>query len=84
MVPVDVILYQTSSSGSPVAQPTGIPVLAVASQTVPALFIAPLVSVTAPLQLSFAGGVGVEAVMVNAEPEATPPIDPVPNEYTLI
>ena len=51
------MVYQTSSSGVPVAQPTGIPLLAVALQTVPELFVTPLVSVTAPLQLSLAGGV---------------------------
>lgn len=53
-----VILYQTSSSGSPVAQPTGMPPVAVAPQTVPELLIVPLVSAVAPLQSSLDGGAG--------------------------
>ncbi len=52
-------LYHTSSSGSPVIQPVGIPLLAVASHTVPELFVAPLERVVAPAQSSFAGGVGI-------------------------
>jgi hypothetical protein len=54
LVPVAVILYQTSSSGLPehtVATP-----LDVAFQTVPELLVVPLVSVVAPLQSSFDGG----------------------------
>ena len=52
-----VILYQTSSSGVPVAHPVGIPLLAVAFQTVPELLVTPLVSAVAPLQSSLDGGV---------------------------
>ena len=55
-VPVAVNLYQTSSSGSPDEQPTGTPALAVASQTVPELFVEPIVNVVAFAQSSFAGG----------------------------
>ena len=51
-----VYLYQTSSSGVPVAHPTGILALAEAFHTVPAVFATPLVSEIAPLQSSFAGG----------------------------
>ena len=48
--------YQTSSSGFPIAQPTGIPELAVASQTDPELFVVPTVNVVAVEQSSFVGG----------------------------
>ena len=51
-------LYHTSSSGVPVAQPTEIPLLAVAPHTVPALLAVPLVIETAPLQSSLDGGGG--------------------------
>jgi hypothetical protein len=50
-------LYQTSSSGFPEAQPVGIPLLAVANQTVPAVAL-PDVNETALLQSSFEGGLG--------------------------
>jgi hypothetical protein len=53
-VAVAVNLYQTSSSGLPIAQPTGMPPLAVALHTVPATGVA-AVKVMAPAQLSFAG-----------------------------
>ena len=51
-------LYHTSSSGVPVAHPTEMPELAVAPQTVPELFVVPLLSIVAPLQSSFDGGAG--------------------------
>ena len=51
-----VYLNHTSSSGVPVAQPTGIPLLAVAAHTVPELLVTPSVSVTAPAQSSLDGG----------------------------
>jgi len=60
---VAVNLYHTSSSGFPV-HPTGILLLAVAFQTVPELLVTPLVSVTAPAQLSFAGGGGLVTQML--------------------
>ena len=47
-------LYHTSSSGLPIAQPTGILPVAVAAQTVPAEGV-PAVKVVAPAQLSLAG-----------------------------
>ena len=50
-----VILYQTSSSGTPVHPPVT-PLVAVAFQTVPELLVTPLVNVVAPLQSSFDGG----------------------------
>ena len=49
-------LYHTSSSGSPVAHPAGILLLAVASQTVPELFAVPEVNVMALEQSSLDGG----------------------------
>ena len=52
-----VILYHTSSSGVPVAQPTGIPELAVAFHTVPVLFVVPDVNAIALAQSSLDGGV---------------------------
>jgi hypothetical protein len=74
-----VILYHTSSSGVPVAHPTGIPELAVASQTVPELFIVPEVKAVAPEQSSFEGGpvtvISKFALLL---------IDVEPNEYTLM
>jgi len=57
MVVVAVNLYQTSSSGLPVAQPTGtLLLLAVAFQTVPDVLVTPFVRVTAFTQSSFDGG----------------------------
>src|SRR5690242_386858 len=53
---VVLILYQTSSSGVPVAQSIGIPELALANHTVPALFVVPDVNAIAPGQSSFEGG----------------------------
>ena len=53
--PVAVILYQTSSSGVPVAHPTGIPELALAAQTVPDELVTPLVNEVAPEHSSFPG-----------------------------
>lgn len=49
-------LYQTSSSGAPDAQPVGMPLLAVASHTVPALLVVPIVKAVAPEHSSFDGG----------------------------
>ena len=51
-----VYLYQTSSSGLPVAQPVGIPALAVANHTEPVALGTPLERVVAAAQSSFAGG----------------------------
>ena len=51
-------LYQTSSSAVPVAQPVVIPVLSVAPQTVPELFVVPTVSEVAVEHSSLAGGDG--------------------------
>jgi hypothetical protein len=51
-----VYLYHTSSSGLPVAQPTGIPLLAVASHTDPALLVVPFERDMAVEQSSFDGG----------------------------
>src|SRR5205809_645803 len=48
-----VYLYHTSSSGLPVAQPVGIPALAVAIHTEPELLVTPLVSVVAAEQFFF-------------------------------
>ena len=48
--------YQTSSPGFPVAQPTGMPLLADASHTEPELFVVPIVSAVAVAQSSFEGG----------------------------
>ena len=56
LVEVAVNLYQTSSSGVPLAQPVGIPLLADAAQTVPELLVVPTVNVVAPEHSSFAGG----------------------------
>jgi hypothetical protein len=64
MVVVAVNLYHTSSSGFPVAQPMGMPLLAVALQTVPELFVAPFVSVIAPEQSSFVGDDGLVTQML--------------------
>jgi len=55
LVAVAVNLYHTSSSGFPVAQPVGIPLLVDAVHTVPELFVVPAVSVVAPEQSSLEG-----------------------------
>jgi hypothetical protein len=73
----EVILYHTSSSGVP-EQPVGMLPLAVAFQTVPEVFITPLVSVTAPEQSSFDGGDEKVTVILNADPVEVPPIGIVP------
>ena len=73
-------LYQTSSSGSPDEQPTGMPELADDSHTVPELFVVPMVNVVAVEQSSFPGGDVAVAVTLKAEPVEVPPIDPVPKE----
>ena len=57
-------LYQTSSSGVPVAQPVVIPVLSVAPQTVPELFVVPTVNEVAEEHSSLAGGEGGGAGLV--------------------
>jgi hypothetical protein len=48
--------YQTSSSGEPVAHPTGMLLLADVFHTVPELLVVPRVNTVAPEQLSLAGG----------------------------
>jgi hypothetical protein len=70
--------YHTSSSGVPVAQPTGIPLLADAFQTVPELFAVPRVNAVAPVQLSFAGGIAGACVtqMLNVASFVGNPADP--------
>jgi hypothetical protein len=70
-------LYHTSSSGSPVAHPTGMLLLAVATHTVPELFVVPLVRVMAPLQLSLAGG---PATVISKSQLLLSPVEPA--EYT--
>jgi hypothetical protein len=79
----EVILYHTSSSGVPVAQPVGMLPLALAFQTVPELLVTPVESVTAPEQSSFDGGEEKVTVILKAEPGEVLPIDPVPDEYIL-
>jgi hypothetical protein len=53
--PETVMLYQTSSSGVPVAHPVGIPELALAAQTVPDELITPLVNEVELEHSSFTG-----------------------------
>jgi hypothetical protein len=64
-VAVAVNLYQTSSSGLPDAQPTGMPALAVANHTVPELFVEPIVNVVAFAQSSLDGGLGSVIQILN-------------------
>jgi len=52
----NVKLYQTSSSGLPVAHPAGIPELAEAPLTVPVVFVTPNVKEVAPAHSSFVIG----------------------------
>ena len=80
LLPAGVNLYHTSSSGSPVAQPDEIPVLVVANHTEPEVLATPLDRAIAPEHWSFAGGAEAVAVMLNAEPAAVPPMEPVPAE----
>lgn len=56
LVDVAVSLYQTSSSGVPLAQPAGMLLLAVAFQTVPVELVDPMVRVVAPEHSSLEGG----------------------------
>ena len=69
-------LYQTSSSAVPVAQPAVTPVLSVAPQTVPALFVVPIVNDVADEHSSFDGGEGggagcVTQISKDSVPEGT-------------
>ena len=63
LVAEGVNLYHTSSSGVPVAQSTGMPVLVVASHTVPDEFVTPLESVIAEAHSSLEGG-GVYVIQI--------------------
>jgi hypothetical protein len=65
IVPVEVNLYHTSSSGVPVAHPTGILLLVDAPHRVPELLAVPEVKAMAPVHSSFAGGAACVIQMLN-------------------
>jgi len=80
LLPAGANLYHTSSSGLPVAQPAETPELALANHTVPEVLATPLERLMAPEHSSLTGGAVAVAVILNAEPAAAPPIEPVPAE----
>jgi hypothetical protein len=62
--------YHTSSSGVPVAQPTGMPALAVALVTLPVVLAVPTVRSVEPAQSSLPGTAGLETQMLKAHAPA--------------
>ena len=80
LLPAGVNLYQTSSSGSPVAHPAATPVVWVANHTDPLLLVTPLDKFIAPAQLSLEGGPAIVVVMVNDEPVLAPIVGVLPAE----